>query len=237
MHDETQMEENPMLLLLGLAAFVSAYGCTYVESMILGVSLQAWWTGEKMEALAATSSSLCAAYDVLKKIVGISDIKFEVTPKDKLVKEEDTTKTKTKTKTKREEAEEAKEEEEEEVSGGLVVNSKLRLFVPPTVIVMLNLAALSQFLLSSLLTPSLWSSTSSSAIAGRVHAVGHVVMKVEAWCCAWVLLLLLPIVKGLLLWCRGHRRSPLALHSSVVFLSSFCSFIALCILMMGKSKA
>ena len=230
MHDETQMEENPMLLLLGLAAFVSAYGCTYVESMILGVSLQAWWMGEKMEALAATSSSLCAAYDVLKKIVGISDTKFDVTSKDKLVKEEHE-------KTKREEAEEAKEEEEEEVSGGLVVNSKLRLFVPPTVIVMLNLAALSQFLLSSLLTPSLWSSTSSSAIAGRVHAVGHVVMKVEAWCCAWVLLLLLPIVKGLLLWCRGHRRSPLALHSSVVFLSSFCSFIALCILMMGKSKA
>ena len=230
MHDETQMEENPMLLLLGLAAFVSAYGCTYVESMIWGVSLQAWWMGEKMEALAATSSSLCAAYDVLKKIVGISDTKFDVTSKDKLVKEEHE-------KTKREEAEEAKEEEEEEVRGGLVVNSKLRLFVPPTVIVMLNLAALSQFLLSSLLTPSLWSSTSSSAIAGRVHAVGHVVMKVEAWCCAWVLLLLHPIVKGLLLWCRGHRRSPLALHSSVVFLSSFCSFIALCILMMGKSKA
>ena len=230
MHDETQMEENPMLLLLGLAAFVSAYGCTYVESMILGVSLQAWWMGEKMEALAATSSSLCAAYDVLKKIVGISDTKFDVTSKDKLVKEEHE-------KTKREETEEAEEKAAAEVRGGLVVNSKLRLFVPPTVIVMLNLAALSQFLLSSLLTPSLWSSTSSSAIAGRVHAVGHVVMKVEAWCCAWVLLLLHPIVKGLLLWCRGHRRSPLALHSSVVFLSSFCSFIALCILMMGKSKA
>ena len=216
-----------MWLLLGLTAFVGAYGCTYVESMILGgVSLQAWWMGEKMDALAATSSSLFAAYDVLKKLMGISDIKFEITPKDKLVKEEDTTKTKTKTKTKREEA-----EAEAAVSGGVVVNSKLKLFVPPTVIVMLNLVALSQFLLSSLLNPSLWlpSSAMASSRRRRVDAV----MKVEAWCCAWVLLLLHPIVKGLFLWCRGHRRSPLALHSSIVFLSSSCSLIISCILIMG----
>ena len=224
MPDDEQVEENPMWLLLGLTAFVGAYGCTYVESMILGgVSLQAWWMGEKMDALAATSSSLFAAYDVLKKLMGISDTKFEVTPKDKLLKEEDTTKTKR-------EGEEA----EAAVSGGVAVNSKLKLFVPPTVIVMLNLAALSQFLLSSLLNPSLWwpSSAMASSRRRRVDAV----MKVEAWCCAWVLLLLHPIVKGLFLWCSGHRRSPLALHSSIVFLSSSCSFIAFCILslMMGK---
>ena len=221
------MEENPMWLLLGLAAFVSAYGCTRVESMVMGMSLQAWWMGEKMEALTATSSCLVGAYDVLKKLMGISDIKFEITPKDKLVKEEDTTKTKTK----REEA-----EAEAAVSGGVVVNSKLKLFVPPTVIVMLNLAALSQFLLSSLLNPSLWSTSSAMASSSRRRRRVDAVMKVEAWCCAWVLLLLHPIVKGLFLWCRGHRRSPLALHSSIVFLSSSCSFIAFGIisLMMGK---
>ena len=234
MHAE-QMEENPMWFLLGLAAFVGAYGCSYVECMIMrGVSLQGWWMGEKMEALAATSSCLFGAYDVLKKLMGISDIKFTITPKDKLVKEEDMTKKNTKMK---------REEEEAEVSGGLVVNSKLRLFLPPTVIVMLNLAALSQFLLSSLLSPSLWwssssslSSSSSSSSSSAMARVGEVVMKVEAWCCVWVLLLLHPIVKGLFLWCSGHRRSPLALHSSIVFLSSSCSFIALCILnlMMGK---
>ena len=234
MHDE-QMEEKPMWFLLGLAAFVGAYGCSYVECIIMrGVSLQGWWMEEQMEALAATSSSLFAAYDVLKKLMGISDIKFEITPKDSLVKEEDTTKTKTKLGGGEE------EEAEAEVSGGGVgFNSKLRLLVPPTVIVMLNLAALSQFLLSSLLSPSLWwstssssSSSSSSAVAAVVR-VGEVVMKVEAWCCVWVLLLLHPIVKGLFLWCSGHRRSPLALHSSVVFIASACSFIVSCILTMA----
>ena len=209
-----------MWLLLGLSAFVSSYGCTCVESMMMGVNLQEWWDGDRMEVIAATSSNLFAACDVLKKLMGISDTRFEVTPKDRSVK-----------------TEEEKAAKSSDLSDGFMVNSKSSLFVPPTVIVMLNLVALSQFLLTSLTamaaTDRLLDPSPAPAPLPWLSSSLKALSCVEAWCCAWVLFVLQPFAKGLLLWCAGDRPSPLALHSSVVFLSSSCSFIVSCILILG----
>ena len=104
------------------------YGCSYLEAFIVGLTPSDWWSREQIEMVAATSCHLSAAYDVFKKVLGILDIEFRVTPKTKIkeVPHKNVATTK-----------------EDVILGDfLVTNRKHMSFIPPTTIVLLNVVGL-----------------------------------------------------------------------------------------------
>jgi hypothetical protein len=210
--------------LMMVLAWASIYGCNCVEAALLGIPPSRWWDSECSEAMVATSAVLFAGYDVVKKLVGISDVGFEVTPKGSVVVEEQT-----------DDWDGGKQEDAALKSSGgdrSGVSFDSALLVPPTAIVMLNLAALSVLFIRSLLC-----SNSSSSSWWRRQRLGPgcvlaVAGRVEAWCCAWVLLLLRPFTLGLVSRIMG--RSPPAaclLHPRVVLRASSLSLLLLALLL------
>ena len=104
------------------------YGCSYLEAFIVGLTPSDWWSREQIEMVAATSCHLSAAYDVLKKVLGILEIEFQVTPKTK-IKEVPHKKVRT-------------TKEDVTLLDFLVTNRKHMPFIPPTTIVLLNVVGI-----------------------------------------------------------------------------------------------
>jgi hypothetical protein len=192
-----------------------------VEAALLGIPPSQWWNSECFEAMVATSAVLFAGYDVLKKLMGIADTVFEVTPKAGSLEESQANETAV---TDHDIAANKK------TSGqGSGVSFDSAMLVPPTVIVMVNLAALCLLFIHSLLGHNLSSSSSSSI--SWAESVLALVGRVEVWCCAWVLFVLRPFTLGLVLRIFGRRPAAGFLHPRVILRASSLSFLLLAILL------
>eukprot|EP00250_Pteridium_aquilinum_P021646 c25188_g1_i1 orf=61-2535(+) len=186
-----------MVILVSLFVCINMTGI--YENKMAGVGLRPWWNSERFEYIVIVSSNLFAVYEVLKKkAMGLSETTFVVTPKDqnsylttspqKVNSQEYDTNTQT--------------------SQGFVVNSRLPIFIPPTVLVLLNIVALVAISLRTLMHLNV-----------HEHPLKILPPQTEVACSLWVLFVLQPFTKGFFLWALGQN-SPLALSSSIVLRAS-----------------
>ncbi|KAH9307453.1 hypothetical protein KI387_035364, partial [Taxus chinensis] len=66
---------------IAVALFVSVYGFQLLQYIRCGCSLREWWNNQRMWFIVCISSWLFALFDVVKKLVGLSETVFVVTPK------------------------------------------------------------------------------------------------------------------------------------------------------------
>lgn len=187
-------------LVIPISLFVWLYWNNYYENMLVGVGPREWWNSERMEYIVAVSSNAFATFEVLKKIIGLSDTTFVVTPK--LYQNPSVNKSNISVE------ERSAPDEQQQPQQGFVVNSNSPLFIPPTVLVLLNAAGLVAAIARICVN-----------LLGGYNRTVAVLLPVEAVCAVWVLFVLQPFVRGLSLWCQGGQ-GPLALRSSTVLRSS-----------------
>ncbi|KAL4183620.1 hypothetical protein AMTRI_Chr11g99150 [Amborella trichopoda] len=148
-----------------------------IEYWQIKLSLREWWNNQRMARINCTSAWLFGLFDVILKLLHLSETVFVVTPKDDHGSSGD----------------EAKDR------GRLTFDSSL-LFLPPTTLLLLNLAALGAGI------PMLTS--------GDISLVGEMV------CSAWVVASFFPFAKGLV------RKGRYGLPWSTIFKSGvIASFI------------
>eukprot|EP00253_Pinus_taeda_P029721 PITA_29721 len=66
---------------IAVALFVSIYGFTLFEFLRIGGSIREWWNNQRMWLIQFLSPFLLATFDVLMKLLGVSETVFVVTPK------------------------------------------------------------------------------------------------------------------------------------------------------------
>ncbi|MQM23921.1 hypothetical protein Taro_056991, partial [Colocasia esculenta] len=155
------MASEPMLVILVLL-LVSYNVYTLTEYLVCGLSVRAWWNNQRMERIHWTSASLFGLLCVVMKVLGMSQTTFEVTAK---------------------EQNKSTGSDAEEDPGRFTFDSS-PLFIPGTVIVLLNLAAL---VVGSLKVMGSLSGMNYSKGTG----IGELV------CSAWVVVGFCPFLKGL----------------------------------------
>ncbi|KAH9307461.1 hypothetical protein KI387_035372 [Taxus chinensis] len=150
--------------------FISVHGYGHYEHLTSGCSAREWWNSLRTWLITILSASLFAIFDVVMKLMGLSETVFVVTPKGG---------------------------DEEEASVGDFTFDSSPLFIPPTTVILINLAAIIQ---------------RTSQIVG-----GHSELKDnlfgEYFCSVWVLINLRPFLKGLV------RKGKLGLPWSIVIKS------------------
>ncbi|XVE72412.1 hypothetical protein DITRI_Ditri11bG0037500 [Diplodiscus trichospermus] len=82
---------NDPAILLPVAIFVIYNLLTLREYLKTGMSIRAWWNNIRMGRIIATSAYLFGALSVVLKLLRLSDIVFEVTPKDQSNSDDDET--------------------------------------------------------------------------------------------------------------------------------------------------
>lgn len=184
--------DSAIMILMGL--FVCINIISMYENVMVGVALRKWWNSEKMEYVVMVSSSLFAVYEVLKKkVLGLSETNFVVTPKDQNIYIPTN----------------ANEIENQKIVGqapqSFVVNGSFPIFIPPTILVIVNVIALIVATFHTFIVHS--------------HPLISYPTQIEAICSLWVLIILQPFTKGLFLWAMGQS-GPSALSSSIVLRAS-----------------
>ncbi|KAH9307451.1 hypothetical protein KI387_035362, partial [Taxus chinensis] len=66
---------------IAVALFLSVYGFQLLQYIRCGCSLREWWNNQRMWFIVCISSWLFALFDVVMKLVGLSETVFVVTPK------------------------------------------------------------------------------------------------------------------------------------------------------------
>ncbi|GMH11025.1 hypothetical protein Nepgr_012866 [Nepenthes gracilis] len=115
--------EDPAIL-IPIALFISYNVTSMWEFNHVGQTARAWWNNEKMRKTTSTSSWFFGFLAVILKLLGVSQIVFEITPKDQL------------------EVFEGKKSD-----AGRFTFDESSIFIPNTTIVFLNLTSLAIFLL------------------------------------------------------------------------------------------
>ncbi|MCO5615158.1 hypothetical protein L7F22_069447 [Adiantum nelumboides] len=166
------------------------------ENKVVGVGMKQWWNCEKWEYIVAISSSMFASYDVLKKkILGLSESTFTVTPKAHNVKS---------TRQNINRGMHKVDEDESIVTQEVfTVNSKLLIFIPPVVVAIFNIVGLVVAFWRIIRSPNLVSYWPPTEVA----------------CCMCILFMLHPFAKGFFLWAMGQS-GPVVLHTSSVLYAS-----------------
>jgi len=147
---------------IAFALFVSSYGFKLWEFLGVGGSTEEWWNNQKMWLIVCLSSWLFGAFEVLKKLTGVSETVFVVTPK-------------------------GSADEDESGKGDFKFDSS-SLFVPPTIVLFINLIAIVVRL-----------------VAGNYEIISHE-LSAEYLCSVWVVINLWSFVKGLVR--KGNRGIP-----------------------------
>ncbi|KAG8064492.1 hypothetical protein GUJ93_ZPchr0004g39843 [Zizania palustris] len=159
--------EDGFSILIALFLTHITYG--FIEFMECGLSARAWWNNYRMRRITAASACLLAFFTVPLTTLGLSKTVFEVTRKD---------------------------ESKSDVDGGCMAHNKADLgrftfdaspvFIPVTALAMLSIIAI---------TVGSWQQVSryakGSGATGGGPGIG------EFMSCTWVLLCLLPFVRGL----------------------------------------
>ncbi|XP_057847573.2 cellulose synthase-like protein H1 isoform X2 [Cryptomeria japonica] len=147
--------QEPFVFSIAVGLFLSVYGRRLLEYVLNGCSAREWWNNQRMWLIVCISSWVFALFDVAMKMVGLSETVFVVTPK-------------------------GSGEEEQSKEGEFTFNSSA-LFIPPTTVLLINLAAICESTLR--------------------FAVGGYEIKnkpfAEYFCSVWVVINLLPFLKGL----------------------------------------
>jgi len=98
---------------IAVALFLSSYGFTLWEFLRFGCSIREWWNNQRMWLIQCLSPWIFATFDVLMKLIGVSETVFVVTPKGS---------------------------EDEDVVDFTFDSSSL--FIPPTTVLFINLVAI-----------------------------------------------------------------------------------------------
>ncbi|XP_059076304.1 cellulose synthase-like protein H2 [Cryptomeria japonica] len=104
------------IVLTQVGLFLSVYGRRLLEYVLNGCSAREWWNNQRMWLIVCISSWVFALFDVTMKMVGLSETVFVATPK-------------------------GSGEEEQSKEGEFTFNSSA-LFIPPTTVLLINLAAI-----------------------------------------------------------------------------------------------
>ncbi|GLJ23961.1 hypothetical protein SUGI_0455530 [Cryptomeria japonica] len=164
-----KIEDPTFMVAAGL--FLSMYGNDLFEYLMCGCSVREWWNNQRMALISRLSSHLFALFDIVMMLVGLSEIGFVVTPKGG---------------------------ENDEVNEGEFTFNSSPLFIPPTTIVLINLAALIK--------------STFQIVVGRCEVKDK--LFAEYFCSAWVVINLWPFLKGLV------RKGKCGLPWSVVIKAS-----------------
>ncbi|XP_057847609.2 cellulose synthase-like protein H1 [Cryptomeria japonica] len=170
-----KVEDPAFTVAAGL--FLSMYGNGLLEYLMCGCSVREWWNNQRMTLISRLSSHLFALFDVVMKSIGLSETVFVVTPKGC---------------------------ENEGNEGDFTFNSS-PLFIPPTTVLLINLAALVQ---------------STLQIVGGQCEVKDMQFA-EYFCSVWVVINLWPFLKGLVK--KGKRGLP---WSVVIKASALALFLS-----------
>lgn len=180
-------------VVIPLSLLICIYISNIYENKVVGVRMRQWWNSEKMESIVSLSSNLFAIYEVIKKKVMGLDTTFVVTPKEQKLHIHDANRNDV--------------EKKGQKQQGFVVNSMLPIFIPPTILVLLNIIAI---------------------VVASIQTLKHFLMvdpslswlsPTEVACSMWVLFVLQPFSKGFLLWGLGQR-GPFVLSSSSILHAS-----------------
>ena len=101
---------------IAVALFVSTYGFKLWEFLRIDGSIREWWNNQSMWLIQCLSAWIFAMFDVLMKLIGVSETVFVVTPK-------------------------ASGDEDVCNEGDFTFNSSA-LFIPPTTVLFINLVAI-----------------------------------------------------------------------------------------------
>eukprot|EP00253_Pinus_taeda_P026601 PITA_26601 len=165
-----------------VALFVSTYGFKLWEYLRIDSSIREWWNNQRMWFIQCLSAWIFGMFDVLMKLIGVSETVFVVTPKGS--------------------------EDEGECNDGDFTFDSSSLFIPPTTVLLINLVAI-------------FSGTVLS-MAGKYEILRGKLFT-EYFCSVWVVISLLPFVKGLVR--NGKRGIPW----SVVIKSAVLALVLCCI--------
>ncbi|XP_057828845.2 cellulose synthase-like protein H1 isoform X2 [Cryptomeria japonica] len=175
-----KVEDPTFMVAVGL--FLSVNGNGLFEYVKCDCSVREWWNNQRMEFIVRLSSRLFALFDVVMKLIGLSETVFVVTPKGG--------------------------ENEEGDEGEFIFNSS-PLFIPPTTVLLINLAALIH--------------SSLQIVDGQCEVKDK--QFAEYFCSAWVVINLWPFLKGLvkkgkhgLPWSVVIKASVLAVFLSTTWL-------------------
>lgn len=150
---------------IAVALFVSIYGFKLWEFLHIDSSIREWWNNQRMWLIHCLSAWIFAMFDVLMKLIGVSETVFVVTPK-------------------------ASGDEDVCNEGDFTFDSSA-LFIPPTTVLFINLVAII--------------SASVRSMAGKYGILRNKLFA-EYFCSIWVVINLLPFVKGLVR--KGKRGIP-----------------------------
>jgi hypothetical protein len=101
---------------IAVALFVSIYGFKLWEFLRIGGSIREWWNNQRMWLIQCLSPFLFAVFDVLMKLIGVSETVFVVTPKGS--------------------------GDEDDCGEGDFTFDSSSLFIPPTTVLFINLVAI-----------------------------------------------------------------------------------------------
>jgi cellulose synthase/poly-beta-1,6-N-acetylglucosamine synthase-like glycosyltransferase len=150
---------------IAVALFVSTYGFKLWEFLHIGSSIREWWNNQRMWLIHCLSPWIFAVFNVLTKLIGVSETVFVVTPKGS--------------------------GDEDDCNEGDFTFDSSSLFIPPTTVLFINLVAI---LLGSV-----------RFMAGK-YDISRDKLFAEFFCSVWVVINLLPFVKGLVR--KGKRGIP-----------------------------
>jgi hypothetical protein len=180
MHHFLILQISEPAFAIAVALFVSTYGFKLWEFLRIGSSIREWWNNQRMWLIQCLSPWIFAVFDVLMKLIGVSETVFVGTPKGS--------------------------GDEYDCNEGDFTFDSSSLFISPTTVLFINLVAI---ILGSV-----------RFMAGK-YDISRDKLFAEFFCSVWVVINLLPFVKGLVR--KGKRGIPLT-----VVIKSAASALLLC---------
>ncbi|KAH9307454.1 hypothetical protein KI387_035365, partial [Taxus chinensis] len=159
-----------------VAMFLSLYGFKILEHILNGCSTREWLNNQRMWFIVSISSWIFSFFDVGMKIVGLSETVFVVTPKGS--------------------------GDEEQVNEGDFTFGSSPLFIPPTTVLLINLAVIFYNIIG---------------FVGGLHGIKDMQLA-EFFCSVWVVFNLVPFLKGLVRKGKGGLPWNIVISSTALVL-------------------
>ncbi|KAH9307456.1 hypothetical protein KI387_035367 [Taxus chinensis] len=159
-----------------VAMFLSLYGFKILEHILNGCSTREWLNNQRMWFIVSISSWIFSFFDVGMKIVGLSETVFVVTPKGS--------------------------GDEEQVNEGDFTFGSSPLFIPPTTVLLINLAVIFYNIIG---------------FVGGLYGIKDMQLA-EFFCSVWVVFNLVPFLKGLVRKGKGGLPWNIVISSTALVL-------------------